>query len=65
MNPDGTSSTTLTVGFDLSDTGNGDIYMLNCDWRGATDLTNTYTRLFSNSPVVDTGDQGLVIIQAT
>lgn len=65
MNPDGSSSTTLTVGFDLSTTGNGDIYMLNCNYRGATDLANNYTRLFTNSPVVDTANQGLVIIQAT
>ena len=65
MNPDGSSSTTLTVGFDLSTSGNGDIYMLNCNWRGATDLANNYTRLFSNSPVVNTANQGLVIVTAT
>lgn len=65
FNPDGSSSTTLTVGFDLSTTGNGDIYMRDCNWRGATDLANNYTRLFSNHPVVDTGDQGLMIVQAT
>lgn len=65
MNPDGSSSTTLTIGFDLSTTGNGDIYMLNCNWRGATDLANNYTRLFTNSPVVDTANQGLVVVQAT
>lgn len=64
-NPDGSSSTTLTIGFDLSTSGNGDIYLLNSNWRGATDLANNYTRLFSNSNVVDTGDQGLVIVQAT
>lgn len=64
-NPDGSSSTTLTIGFDLSTTGNGDIYMRGCDWRGATDLANNYTRLFADMPVVDTGDQGLMIIQAT
>jgi len=65
MNPDGASSTTLTIGFDLSTTGNGDIYMLNCNWRGATDLANNYDRLFTNSPTVDTANQGLVIVQAT
>ena len=64
-NPDGSSSTTLTIGFDLSTTGNGDINLLNCNWRGATDLANNYTRLFSNSPVVNTANQGLMIIAAT
>ena len=64
-NPDGASSTTLTIGMDLSDSGNGDINMLNCNWRGATDLANTYTRLFTNSPVVDAGDAGLMIVTAT
>jgi len=65
MNPDGSSSTTLTIGFDLSTSGNGDIYLLNSNWRGATDLANNYTRLFTNSPVVDTANQGLVIVNAT
>ena len=64
-NPDGSSSTTLTIGFDLSTTGNGDINLINCNWRGATDLANNYTRLFSNSPVVNTANQGLMIIAAT
>lgn len=64
-NPDGSSSTTLTIGFDLSTTGNGDINMLNCNWRGATDLTNNYTRLFTNSPTVNTANQGLMIVTAT
>src|SRR3990167_5659291 len=64
-NPDGASSTTLTVGFDLSTTENGDINLINCKWRGATDLANNYTRLFSNSPVVNTANQGLMIIAAT
>ena len=64
-NPDGSSSTTLTIGMDLSTTGNGDINLINCNWRGATDLANNYTRLFSNSPVVNTANQGLMIIAAT
>lgn len=64
-NPDGSSSTTLTIGFDLSTTGNGDIYLLNHNYRGASDLANNYTRLFTNAPVVDTANQGLVIVQAT
>ncbi len=64
-NPDGSSSTTLTIGFDLSTTGNGDIYFLNSWWRGATDLANNYDRLFTNNNVVDTANQGLVIINAT
>lgn len=64
-NPDGSSSTTMTIGFDLSTTGNGDINMINCNWRGATDLANNYTRLFSNSPVVNTANQGLMIVTAT
>lgn len=64
-NPDGSSSTTLTIGFDLSTTGNGDIYFLNSWWRGATDLANNYDRLFTNNQVVDTANQGLVIINAT
>lgn len=64
-NPDGASSTTMTIGFDLSTTGNGDINMLNCNWRGATDLANNYDRLFSNSPTVNTANQGLMIITAT
>src|SRR3990167_2534747 len=65
FNPTNASSTALTIGMDLSATGNGDIYLLDCWWRGATDLANTYTNLYANMPVVDTGDQGLVIIQAT
>ena len=65
FNPDGSSSTTLTIGFDLSTTGNGDIYMLNSWWRGATDLANNYTRLFTNMNVVNTANQGLVIVAAT
>lgn len=64
-NPDGSSSSTLTIGFDLSTTGNGDINMLNCNWRGATDLANNYTRLFTNSPVVNTANQGLMVVTAT
>ena len=50
---------------DLSTTGNGDINMINCNYRGATDLANNYDRLFTNSPVVDTANQGVMIIQAT
>ena len=65
QNPDGASSLTLTIGFDLSTTGNGDINMINCNWRGATDLANNYTRLFSNSPTVNTANQGLMIVTAT
>lgn len=65
FNPDGSSSTTLTAGFDLSTTGNGDIYMTDCWWRGATDLANNYTRLFTNMNVVNTANQGLVIVAAT
>jgi len=64
-NPDGSSSTTMTIGMDLSTTGNGDINLINCNWRGATDLANNYTRLFSNSPVVNTANQGLMIVAAT
>jgi hypothetical protein len=64
-NPDGSSSTTLTIGMDLSTTGNGDINLINCNYRGATDLANNYTRLFTNSPVVDTANQGLMVVQAT
>lgn len=64
-NPDGSSSTTLTIGMDLSTTGNGDIYFLDSWWRGATDLANNYTRLFTNNNVVNTANQGLVIVTAT
>jgi len=64
-NPDGSSSTTLTIGFDLSTTVDGDINMLDCNWRGATDLANNYDRLFTNSSVIDTANQGLMIIAAT
>jgi len=64
-NPDGSSSTTLTVGATVSTSGNGDINMLNCNWRGATDFADNYDRIFQNSPVVDTANAGLMIIQAT
>lgn len=40
------SSTTMTVGMDLSATGNGEVYMINSHWRGATDFANDYTNLY-------------------
>lgn len=65
MNPDGSSSTTLTLGMDLSATSNGYIYMINCNWLGATDLANNYDMLYTNSPTVDTANAGLMVIAAT
>lgn len=65
FNPDNSSSTTITVGFTLSSTGNGDIYFLNSNWRGATDLASDYTNLYSNVPIFDGADAGLVKIIAT
>lgn len=64
-NPDGSSSTTLTVGCDFSTSGNGDVNFENCSWRGATDFANNYTRLFVAVPAYDTANSGLRIVQAT
>lgn len=65
-NPTNASSTALTVGFDLSTTGNGDIFLdAATTWRGATDLANNYDNLYTSHPVVDTANQGLRIINAT
>jgi hypothetical protein len=64
-NPTGASSTAMTIGFDLSTTGNGWVNLINCNYFGATDLANNYTALYTNSPVVDTANQGLMVIQAT
>lgn len=58
------SSTVMTAGFDLSATGNGQIYMLNSWWFGATDLANTVTDLYINNPVVDSADGGVMIVHA-
>lgn len=58
------SSTTITVGMDLSTTGNGTVYFVNSRWHGATDLTNTVTNLYNDSPVFDTNDQGVMIVHA-
>lgn len=60
FNPDNASSTTLTDGMTISATGNGDIYFLNSTWRGATDLASDFTNFYSNIPVFDTADAGLV-----
>lgn len=58
------SSTVMTVGMDLSATGNGQVYMRNSRWYGATDLTNTVTDVIQDSPVFDTNDQGLMTVHA-
>ncbi len=58
------SSTVMTIGMDLSTTGNGQVYMRNSRFYGATDLTNTVTNVIQDSPVFDTNDQGLMTVQA-
>jgi len=58
------SSTVMTVGMDLSTTGNGQVYFKNSRWYGATDLTNTVTNLIQDSPTFDTNDQGLMTVHA-
>lgn len=58
------SSTVMTVGFDLSTTGNGQVYFKNSRWYGATDLVNNVTDLINDSPVFDTNDQGLMGVHA-
>jgi len=58
------SSTAMTVGMDLSATGNGQIYIIGSRWFGATDLTNTVTDVYNDSPVFDTNDQGVLIVHA-
>lgn len=64
-NPTGSSSTALTVGMNLSATSNGWINLYNSNYFGATDLADTYTMLHTNSPVVNTANQGLMVISAT
>lgn len=58
------SSTAMTVGMDLSTTGNGQVYVRDSNWYGATDLANNVTNLFTNQPVYDTNDQGVMIVHA-
>lgn len=58
------SSTVMTIGMDLSATGNGQVYMRNSRWYGATDLTNTVTDVIQDSPTFDTNDQGLMTVHA-
>ena len=65
FNPTNASSTNLTVGLQLSATGNGDIYFLDNTWRGATDLASDYTNLYSNIPIFDGQDAGVVKIITT
>lgn len=58
------SSTVMTVGMDVSTTGNGQIYFKNSRWYGATDLVNNVTNVIQDSPVFDTNDQGLMTVHA-
>src|SRR3990167_3438282 len=58
------SATVITVGMDVSTTGNGQIYMVNCPWYGATDLVNNVTNVIQANPVYDTNDQGLMTVHA-
>lgn len=58
------SSTVMTVGMDVSTTGNGQIYTTNSKWYGATDLINNVTNVIQASPVFDTNDQGLMTVMA-
>lgn len=58
------SSTVITIGMDLSATGNGQVYMRNSRWYGATDLTNTVTDVLQDSPTFDTNDQGVMTVHA-
>lgn len=66
FNPDNASSTTMTIGFDLSTTGNGDIALSGDSfWRGATDLANNYDNLYSAIPVFDGANAGVLTSIAT
>lgn len=58
------SSTVMTVGMDLSTTGNGQVYNIGSRWYGATDLVNNVTNLIQDSPVFDTSDQGLMTVHS-
>lgn len=58
------SSTAMTVGMKLSNTGNGQVYFKNSRWYGATDLTDVVTNVIQDSPTFDTNDQGLMTVHA-
>jgi hypothetical protein len=58
------SATAMTVGMDLSTTGNGSVYVMNCWWHGCTDLANNVTNLQTNNHVVDTADAGVFVVHA-
>ena len=58
------SSTAMTVGMDVSTTGNGTIYVLDSWWHGATDLVNNVTNVYINNNVVATPDGGAMIVHA-
>src|SRR3990167_11368108 len=60
------SSTVMTIGMDLSTTGNGQIYSINSRFYGATDLaaTASVTNLIQANTVFDTNDQGLMTVHA-
>lgn len=58
------SSTVMTVGMDLSTTGNGQVYNIGSVWYGATDLVNNVTNLIQAVTVFDTNDQGLMTVHA-
>jgi len=58
------SATEITVGMDLSTTGNGQVYCIDSPWYGATDLVNNVTNLIQANTVYDTNDQGLMTVHA-
>jgi len=67
MNSPQGSSTTMTIGMDLSTTGNGTVYLVgqNTIIHGVTDIANNYTDLYTNIATVGTANQGMAVIVAT
>jgi hypothetical protein len=57
-------TTTMTVGMTDPASVNGRIIMDNSWWLGCTDLCSTVANVYVNNPVVDTNDQGLMIVHA-
>jgi len=61
-NADTGSSTTMTVGMDLSSTGNGTVFLKDSYIKGATDWTNTFNNLWVSMAVADTDEGGITKI---
>lgn len=57
-------TTTMTVGMTVPASVNGRVIMDNCNWLGCTDLTDVVTNVYTNNPVYDTNDQGVLVVHA-